>query len=60
MLEPLIVIGGGGTEPGQVASGRARVASIYRVVVDEYLGRLATAGLERRDRSRLPAFFAAA
>jgi len=60
MLEPLIVIAGGGTEPGQVASGRARVASIYRVVVDEYLGRLAAAGLERRDRSRLPAFFAAA
>jgi predicted restriction endonuclease len=36
------------------------VEKLLRGVVDAYLERCAACGIERRDRSRLPAFFATA
>jgi hypothetical protein len=57
LLEPLILLAGGGTSPAEIARGRDRVAVMHRAVVDEYLGRLAAVGLDRRDRTRLRSVF---
>ncbi|HEY2772473.1 MAG TPA: hypothetical protein VGK20_00340 [Candidatus Binatia bacterium] len=56
LFEPLIVLAGGGTTAEQVTRGRSVVSAMHRGVVAEYLERLAACGLDRRDRSRLPAF----
>jgi hypothetical protein len=57
LLEPLIVLAGGGTSTDAIARGRDKVARMHRGVVDEYLERLAAVGLERRGRSRLDKIF---
>jgi hypothetical protein len=59
ILEPLIILAGGGLEKEQVARGRSSVQLMIERTVEAYLQRAAAAGLERRDRSRLPAFFEA-
>jgi hypothetical protein len=59
LLEPLIVLSGGGTAPGQTAAGARRVRRLLACVADEYFGRTASAGLERRARSRLAGAVAA-
>jgi len=58
LLEPLIVLSGGGVEPAATSAGARRVRRLLAVVGDEYLGRLRAAGLERRERSRLVSMFA--
>ncbi len=59
LVEPLIVIAGGGTSPEAIDVGRRKVRRMLARTVDEYLERLAAAGLERSNRSRLPGFFTA-
>ncbi len=55
LLEPMIIISGGGLEKGQVKAGRAAVSSMIGMAVREYLERLEFAGLEGRSRrSRIP------
>jgi hypothetical protein len=58
LLEPLIILSGGGTTRAAVEHGSAQVRQLYALATREYLERLAAAGLPRRDRSRLPKFFA--
>jgi hypothetical protein len=58
LLEPLIILSGGGTGRDDVARGAGHVHRLYQTAVTEYLERLAAAGLNRHDRSRLPKFFA--
>jgi hypothetical protein len=59
LLEPMIVICGGGLGAEQVKAGRIAAAKFIRLVVGEYLERLEAAGLsDRRTRSRLPAIVA--
>ncbi|HVA82148.1 MAG TPA: hypothetical protein VNF29_14570 [Candidatus Binataceae bacterium] len=54
LLEPLIIIAGGGLEKEQVNSGRAAVAKFMRLATREYFERLEAAGLKgSRARSRL-------
>ena len=55
LLEPLIIMSGGGLEAAQVRVGRESVAKFIRLVVREYLERVSAAGLDRRAESRLPA-----
>ncbi len=56
LLEPMIVICGGGLGVDQVKAGRSATAKFIRLVVHEYLERLEAAGLTARaTRSRLPA-----
>jgi hypothetical protein len=56
LLEPLIIISGGGLEKEQVKAGRVAVSKFIRLAVREYLERLEAAGLEgRAQRSRIPA-----
>jgi hypothetical protein len=57
LLEPLIILSGGGASREAARRGSARVQKLYRLAVDEYLQRLDAVGLGRRDRSRLPKFF---
>jgi len=47
LLEPLILICGGGIEHGQLKAGCAAVAKFIRLVGREYLERLGYAGLDR-------------
>ncbi len=55
LLEPLIIISGGGLEKDQVKAGRAAVSRFIAMMVREYFERLGYAGLEGRSRkSRLP------
>jgi len=59
LLEPLIIISGGGLEKDQVDVGRARVARFLKLAIGEYVERLEAAGLKGRgDRSRIPALIA--
>jgi hypothetical protein len=59
LLEPMIIICGGGLHPDQIKAGRAAAARFIRLVVSEYLERLERAGLTgRASRSRLPAVVA--
>jgi len=53
LVEPLIVLAGGGTTDAEVARGRAKVSAMHHGVIDEYFERLAAVGLSRRGRSRL-------
>ena len=57
LMEPLIVLSGGGTAREQLERGARRVRHAYGRAIVEYLQRTAAAGLERRGRSRLPQFF---
>ncbi len=57
LLEPLIVLAGGGTTKEATATGTRRVRAALQHTVAEYLRRLSAVGLDRRTRSRLPAFF---
>ena len=47
LLEPLIIICGGGIERDQVKAGCAAVAKFVRLIESEYLERLGYAGLDR-------------
>jgi len=56
LLEPLIVICGGGLEQAQIEKGRAAVAKFIKLAAREYQERLAAAGIPgRAARSKLPA-----
>jgi hypothetical protein len=56
VLEPLIIISGGGLEKEQVRAGRIAVSRFINLATSEYLGRLEAAGLGgRAHRSRIPA-----
>lgn len=56
LLEPLIVLSGGGTTREQVTHGCRAVAHMMARTVEQYLARCDALGLEeRRRRSRLPA-----
>jgi hypothetical protein len=60
LLEPLIVLSGGGTDATQIAHGCRAVGRLMAKIVSEYLERCEALGLtERRQRSRLPARVAA-
>ncbi len=55
LLEPLIIVSGGGLAKEQVDRGRAATGKFIRLVMREYLGRLEAAGLSgRAKRSRIP------
>jgi hypothetical protein len=55
LLEPLIIIAGGGLEKEQVKAGRIATSKFIRLVTREYFERLEAAGLEGRSkRSRIP------
>lgn len=55
LLEPLIIISGGGLEREQVKAGRIAVAKFIQLVVREYLERLEAGGLNGRSaQSRIP------
>ncbi len=55
LLEPLIIISGGGLEREQVKAGRLATAKLIRLAVREYLERLEAAGLSGRPgNSRIP------
>jgi hypothetical protein len=55
LLEPLIIIAGGGLEKEQVKAGRIATSKFIRLATYEYLERLETAGLDGRSRrSRIP------
>lgn len=54
LIEPLIIISGGGLEAGQLRRGREAVLKFIRLVAREYFERLESAGLGgRASRSRL-------
>ena len=54
LLEPLIIISGGGLEKDQVKSGRLAVSKLIKLIMREYFERLDYAGLTgRTERSRL-------
>ena len=56
LLEPMIIICGGGLEKAQVDKGRIATAKFIRLVVREYMERIAAAGLPgHAGRSRIPA-----
>ncbi len=56
VLEPLIIISGGGLEREQVKAGRVAVSKFIRMATREYFERIEAAGLSRRSaRSRIPA-----
>ncbi len=55
LLEPLIIISGGGLDEGQVKAGRVAVSKLIKLTVKEYFERLEYAGLQGRAlRSRIP------
>jgi len=55
LLEPLIIISGGGLEKDQIRAGRIATSKFIRLVTHEYFERLEAAGLEGRSkRSRIP------
>jgi hypothetical protein len=55
LLEPLIIISGGGLEKDQVHAGRLAVSKLIKLIMQEYFERLDYAGLGgRHERSRLP------
>lgn len=55
LLEPLIIICGGGLELGEVKQGSQAVRKFVRLAVSEYLERLEAAGLSgRAQHSKLP------
>ena len=55
LLEPMIIICGGGLEKSQIDKGRAATAKFARLAVAEYMERLAAAGLAgHAKRSRIP------
>jgi hypothetical protein len=58
LLEPLIVIASGSARPDRVAAGRTRIARLLDRTVVRYMERCRAAGLDRKGRSRLEAFFA--
>jgi hypothetical protein len=61
LLEPLIVLSGGGTGREQIAAGIGAVGGLLRRTVEQYLARCDALGLaERRGRTRLAARFNAA
>jgi hypothetical protein len=60
LLQPLIVLAGGGISKAALSAGAQRVRNVLRQTVNEYLERLHAAGLDRRQRSQLPAVVAAA
>jgi hypothetical protein len=54
-LEPLILLAGGGREPGAVARGAAFARRWFASALEEYLERCEAIGFaDRRERSRLP------
>jgi hypothetical protein len=54
LLEPLIIISGGGLEAAQVKAGRIAVMKFIRLAVQEYLERISAAGLKGHSkRSRI-------
>ena len=54
LLEPLIIISGGGLEQHQVQAGRAAMAKFMRMISHEHFERLESAGLKgSRKRSRI-------
>ena len=56
LLEPLIVICGGGLDRAQIDKGRVAVAKFVRLAFREYQERIAAAGIQdRASRSKLPA-----
>jgi hypothetical protein len=56
VLEPLIIISGGGLEKDQVRAGRVAVSRFVKLATSEYIERLEAAGLGgRHHRSRIPA-----
>ena len=56
LLEPMIILCGGGLEKAQVDKGRVATAKFIRLVVREYMERIAAAGLPgHAGRSRIPA-----
>ncbi len=56
LLEPMIIICGGGLEKAQVDKGRIATAKFIRLVVREYMERIAAAGLAGHGkRSKIPA-----
>jgi hypothetical protein len=58
VLEPLIVLAGGGTSKEALAQGSRQVRRFLQRTVASYLERLVAVGLDRRSRSRLPQFVA--
>jgi hypothetical protein len=55
VLEPLIIISGGGLDAAQVRTGRIAVLKFIRLAVQEYLERISAAGLKGHSkRSRIP------
>ncbi len=58
LLGSMIVLAGKGRDKAALAGGSRRVRRFLQHTVQEYLERLAAVGLDRRSRSRLPAFFA--
>jgi len=56
LLEPMIIICGGGLEKAQVDKGRAATAKFIKLAVREYMERIAAAGLAGHGkRSKIPA-----
>lgn len=56
VLEPLIIIAGGGLEKDQINAGRVATSKFIKLAMREYFERLESAGLEGRSaRSRIPA-----
>jgi hypothetical protein len=56
LLEPMIIICGGGLEKAQVDKGRIATAKFIKLVVREYMERIAAAGLTGHGkRSKIPA-----
>jgi hypothetical protein len=55
ILEPMIIISGGGLDAAQVRAGRVAVLKFIRLAVQEYLERVSAAGLKGHSkRSRIP------
>lgn len=56
LLEPMIIICGGGLDKAQIDKGRAATAKFMRMAVSEYMERLSAGGLAGHSkRSRIPA-----
>ena len=56
LLEPMIIICGGGLEKAQVDKGRIAIAKFIKLAVSEYMERIAAAGLSGHvKRSKIPA-----
>ncbi len=57
LIEPLIILSGGGIARDQTLAGGRRVQRLMALVAREYLERVQAAGLDRRARSRLASVF---